>query len=130
MGSLIGLMIQLENFNLIQKFDEFDDYINKSLSIAPQITSTHNLLVNKYTTQWGEVFDFFPMRRHMKSWNPEGKFLHDPGGRIICQHFKYLEKLFAIYISYTTKLHMRIYIIYQERENWTNYTLKCNIQSF
>ena len=33
-------------------FDEFDYYINKLLSITPQISSTHNLLVDKHTTQW------------------------------------------------------------------------------
>ena len=76
--------------------DEFGDYINKSLSITPHISSTHNLLVNKHTTQWGVAFDFFPMKRHLKSWNPEGKFPHDPGGRKMCQLKKYLEKLFAI----------------------------------
>ena len=69
MGSLVGLMIQLKNFNLIQTFD---DHINKLLYITPQISSTHNLLVNKHTTQWGEGFDFIPMKRHLKSWNPEG----------------------------------------------------------
>ena len=78
------------------KFDEFDDYLNESLSITPQIASIHNLLVNKHTTQWGVINDFFPMKRHLKSWNPEDKFPHDPGGRIICQLIKYLKKLFAI----------------------------------
>ena len=34
-------------------FDEFDEYVNKLLSITPQISSTHNLLVNKHTTLWG-----------------------------------------------------------------------------
>ena len=76
--------------------DEFGDYINKSLSITPHISSSHNLLVNKHTAQWGVAFDFFPMKRHLKSWNPEGKFPHVPGGRKICQLKKYLEKLFAI----------------------------------
>ena len=43
-------MIQLKNFQVNPIFDEFDDYINKLLSITPQISSTHNLLVNKHTT--------------------------------------------------------------------------------
>ena len=85
-----------EKFQLDQKFDEFDDYINKSLSITSQISSTHNLLVNKHTTQWGVTFDFFSMKRHLKGWNPEGKLPHDPGGRIIYQLMKYLQKIFAI----------------------------------
>ena len=63
------------------KFDESGDRINKSLSIAPQISSVHNLLVNKHTTQWGVTFDFFSKERHLKIWNPQGKFPHDPGGR-------------------------------------------------
>ena len=43
----------LENFELDPKFGEFDDYINKSLSITPQISSTHDLLVYEHTTQMG-----------------------------------------------------------------------------
>ena len=39
-----------EKFQFDPNFDEFDDYINRSLSITPQISSTHNLLVNKHTT--------------------------------------------------------------------------------
>ena len=35
-------------------FDEFDEYINKLLSITTPISSTHNLLVNKHTILWGE----------------------------------------------------------------------------
>ena len=70
--------------------DEFDDYINKLLSITPRISSTHNLLVNKNTTLWGGTVDFFPMKRHLKIWNQEDKFPHDPGTRIICQLIKYL----------------------------------------
>ena len=77
-------------------FDEFDDYINKLLSITPQISSTHNLLMNKHTTLWGGTVNFFPMKRHLKSWDSESRFLHDPGGRIICQLIKYLKKFFAI----------------------------------
>ena len=81
----------------IFQFDpEFDDYVNKSFSITPQISSTHDLLVNQHTTQSGVTFDFFPMERHLKIWNPEDKFLHDPGGRTICQCIKYLKKLFTI----------------------------------
>ena len=33
----------------------------------PQISSTHTLLVNEHTTQWGVAFDFFSMKRHLKS---------------------------------------------------------------
>ena len=58
-----------ENFQVHTTFDEFDDYINKLLSITPQISSTHNLLVNKHTTLWGGTVDFFPMKRHLKSWD-------------------------------------------------------------
>ena len=76
--------------------EEFDDYINKSFSMACQISSTHNLLVNDHTTQWGVIFDIYSMKRHTKSWNPEGKFPHDPGGRILCQLMKYLQKQFGI----------------------------------
>ena len=89
-------------YDLIEKFqfdptvDEFDDYINKLLSITPQISSTHNLLANKHTILWGGTVDFFPMKRHLKSWDSESKFPHDPGGSIICQLMKYLEKFFAI----------------------------------
>ena len=89
-------------YDLIGKFqfdptvDEFDDYINKLLSITPQISSTHNLLVNKHTTLWGGTVDFFPMKRDLKNWDTEGRFPHDPGGSIICQLIKYLQKFFAI----------------------------------
>ena len=85
-----------ETFLFDPAFDEFDDYINKLLSMTPQISLIHNLLVNKHTTLWGVTFDFFPMKRHLKSWNPEGKFPQDPSGRIICQLIKYPQKLFAI----------------------------------
>ena len=74
--------------------------INKLLSTTPQISSTHNLLVNKHTTIWGGTIDFFPMKTHLKSWDSEGRFPHDPGGRIICQVIKYLQKFFAIYNAY------------------------------
>ena len=40
-----------KKFQFDPKFDEFDDYINKLLSITPEISSTHNLLVNNHTTQ-------------------------------------------------------------------------------
>ena len=85
-----------ERFQFDPKFDEFDDYVNRSLSIAAQISSTHNLLLDKHTTQWGVAFDFFPMKRHLKTMNPESKILRDPGGRIICRLRKHLKKLFAI----------------------------------
>ena len=35
-----------KKFQFAPNIDEFDDYINKSLPITPQISSTHNLLVN------------------------------------------------------------------------------------
>ena len=85
-----------EKFQVDPTFDEFDNNINKLLSITPQSSSTHNLLVNKHTTLWGGTVDFFPIKRHLKRWNSEGRFPHDPGGRIICQLIKYLQKLFAI----------------------------------
>ena len=77
-------------------FDEFDDCINKLLSITTQISSTHNLLVNKHTTIWGGTVNFFPMKRHLISWNPEDKFPLDPDESIFCQLIKYLKKFFAI----------------------------------
>ena len=52
--------------------------------------------MNKHTTLWGGTVDFFPIKRHLKIWNPEDKFPHDPGGSIICQLIKYLQKFFAI----------------------------------
>ena len=55
-----------ENFQFDPKFDGFDDYINKLLSITPKIPSIHNLLVNKHTTHWGVTFDFFPMKRKLE----------------------------------------------------------------
>ena len=51
-----------ENFQSDQKFDDFDDNVNKSLSITPQTSSNHGLLVNEHSTQWGVIFDFFPMK--------------------------------------------------------------------
>ena len=90
-GELDWINDSTEKYKFNPKFDEFDDYIDKSLSITPQISSIYNLLVNKHTTTWGVNFDFFSMKRHMKSWNSEGKFPHDPGGRIICQIIKYLQ---------------------------------------
>ena len=84
-----------EIFQFDPKFDEFDDYFNKSLSITPQIPTTHNLLVDQHLSHWRVMFDFFSMKRHLKSWNPESIFPHDPGGRIIFQFRKYLEKFFC-----------------------------------
>ena len=55
-----------EKFQVDPIFDEFDDYINKLFSITPQISTTHNLLVNKHTTLWGGTVDFFPMKTHLE----------------------------------------------------------------
>ena len=44
----------------------------------------------------GVNFDFFPMKSHLESWDLEGKFPRDPGGRISCQLMKYVQKMFAI----------------------------------
>ena len=96
-----------ENFQSDPKFDDFDDNVNKSLSIIPQTSSKHGLLVNEHSTQWGVIFDFFPMKRHLKNLNPEDKFPHDPGGRIICQYIKYMKKVICI-------------------QNWINYIIRCN----
>ena len=41
------------------------------------------------------VIDFFPMKRHLKSWDSEGRFPLDRG-RVICQLIRYLQKFFAI----------------------------------
>ena len=62
----------IEKFQVDPTFDEFDDYINKLLSITPQISSTHNLLVNNHTTFCRGTVDFFPLKRHLKSWDSEG----------------------------------------------------------
>ena len=86
----------IEKFQVDPTFDEFDDYINKLLSITPQISSTHNLLMNKHTTLWGGTVNFFPIKRHLKSWDSESRFPHHPGGSIVCQLIKYLQKFFAI----------------------------------
>ena len=95
-----------EKFQFDPNFDEFSDYVNRSLSMldilddTPQISPTHNLLVNKHafhqtpidydkfrpyvgwvnsdivkqtidqTTQWGVALDSFQMKRHLKSRNP------------------------------------------------------------
>ena len=85
-----------EKYQVDTTFDESDDYINKLLSITPQISSTHHILVNKHNALWGGTVDFFPMKRHLISWNPEDKFPHHPGGSIFCQLIKYLKKFFAI----------------------------------
>ena len=61
----------IEKFQVDPTFDEFDDYINKLLSITTQISSTHNILMNKYNAQWGQTVHFFPMKRHLISLNPE-----------------------------------------------------------
>ena len=53
-------------------------------------------MVDKHRTQWGVTVDFFPIKRHLKIWNPQDKFPHGPGGRIICHLILYLEKLFEI----------------------------------
>ena len=86
----------IEKLHVDPTFDDFDYYINKLLSITPQIPSTHNILVNKHNALWGGIVDFFPMKRHLISWNPEDKFPHDPDGSVICQLIKYLKKFFAI----------------------------------
>ena len=52
----------IEKFQFDPTFDEFDNYINKLLSITPQISSAHSLLVDKHTTQWGVTVDFFSMK--------------------------------------------------------------------
>ena len=44
----------------------------------------------------GVIFDFFSMKRHLKIWNPEGKFPHDPDERITCQLKTHVQKLLAI----------------------------------
>ena len=86
----------IEKFQVDPTFDECDDYINKLLSITHQISSTHNLLMNKHITLWGGTVNFFPIKRLMKSWDSESRFPHDPGGSIFCQLIKYLKKYFAI----------------------------------
>ena len=94
-----------ERFQFDPNFEEFDDYVNRSLSVldkldeTPQISQTHNLLVNKHafhwtpidydklipyfgwvnsdivkqtidqTTHWGVALDSFPMKRNLKSRN-------------------------------------------------------------
>ena len=48
----------IDKFHLNTTFDVFDDYINKLLTITPQTSSTHNLLVNKHTTLWRGTIGF------------------------------------------------------------------------
>ena len=86
----------IEKFQVDPTFDEFDDYVNKLLLITPQISSTHNILVNTHNALWGGTVDFFPMKRHLISWDSDHRFPHDPGGHIFCQLIKYLQKFFAI----------------------------------
>ena len=57
----------IEEFQVDPTFDEFDDYINKLLSITTQISSTHNLLVDKHTTLWRGTVDFISMKRLLKN---------------------------------------------------------------
>ena len=106
----------IEKFQFDPKFDEFDDYINKLLTITIQMSSTHILVVDKHKTQWGVTVDFFPIKRHLKIWNPEDKFPHNPGGRIICQLIKYLKKLFEIYTGYISMM-MEQFTFLQEGSN-------------
>ena len=42
----------IEKFQFDPTFDEFDDYINKLLSISSQISSTYDILIDKHKTQW------------------------------------------------------------------------------
>ena len=56
--------------------------------------------MNKHTTISGATVDFIPMKRHVKILNPEDKFPHDPGGSIICQLIKYVQKFFAVLNGY------------------------------
>ena len=79
-----------EKFQFDPRLDAFDDYINMSLPITTQISSTHNLLGNKHITQREVTFEFFSMKRQLKSSNQEGKSPCDIGGRIICQLMQYL----------------------------------------
>ena len=49
-GELNSTYTSTGKFQVDPTFNEFDDYINKLLSIAPRISSTHNILVNKHNT--------------------------------------------------------------------------------
>ena len=88
----------------------------------------------------------------------QDKYPHDPGGRDICEIKQYLEKLYVnvnmlfnhklptnLYfirnyqvidqareskLDTQPRIHIYISIIHQERENWINYTMKYNLQSF
>ena len=81
-------MIQLKNSKLIQHLMNLMIISTNYFQLHPKNSSTHNLLVNKHTIPWGGTVDFFPKKRHLKFWNPEDKFPHDPGGKIICQLIK------------------------------------------
>ena len=66
-----------------------EGYTIHSTQYVPPMSARH-------TTLWGGTVDFFPMKRHLTSWDSEGRFQHDPGGRIICQLIKDLKEFFAI----------------------------------
>ena len=98
--------------------------------------------------------------KHMIYIYLQGEYPHDLGGTSICQVKEYLEKLYEyvnmlfkdnlprdLHIAFeitmflimkgnlnlihnTSKIHINIYITYQEKENWIYYTMKCNIRSF
>ena len=81
-----------ENFQFDPNFDEFGDYVSRSLSILdtlddkpPQHTPVDYEKLRPFfgwvnsdivkqtidqTTQWGVALDSFPMKRHLKSRNP------------------------------------------------------------
>ena len=46
MGGAYSTYDSTEKIQVDPIFDAFDDYVNKLLSITPQISATHNLLVN------------------------------------------------------------------------------------
>ena len=66
-GEPISTHASIEKFQVDPTFDEFDYYINKLLSITSQISSTHNLFLNKHTVvQGGTVTSY--MRIHQEKY--------------------------------------------------------------
>ena len=82
-GEPNSTMIQLKSFKLIQHLMNLMIISTNYFQLHPKLHQPITYwLIN--IQQWGVKVDFFPMKRHLKSWNSEGRFSHDPGGRIIC----------------------------------------------
>ena len=98
MGSLIGLMLQLKDFNLTQTLMNFGDYVNRSLSLLdtlddpPQISSTHNLMANIHS-------------------NKQFKFLQEGSNRIVYPRIKSFWSCSHMNQCQHYMLHINLYIL-------------------